>query len=607
MHWIETQNEIRYQVLAITNFLNGSLCLKKVQSSPEITEIRGSLNGSEGEAVHEVRFPRKEWSEESAKEWIDKRKEKIMLKNVVEKINKSSGVQSILFLEKEFTEKSAKDFLISKGLDTANLQKVDGGFFTEINSRDAFQKGTLRKIIMRKGIEAWTGQLIEIQKSMTSPLLDEFALSEDDLHDLEDLDIYEVTLCKSPVVGVPAAFTIVKAENAPEQDFSRWCKIEKADKVKKQVFGYVLVPGVFDSQGDRLTAKEIEKACHSFMRNMAFRNQQGTGTGIEHKVFCAAAYPIENFFDEKGVNGVKGGWWAGKQIVDDGLWKAIEDGEINGFSVGGRAGIRKKAEFQLPLDVPKVSKSNIGVFKMGELEKLLNQIFALAKSAGDNQQALIPEAVMKFNMQPSQIAQKCEEGVNVIGALMGVEMIRKAVNASPTKGGDSGWTALKVIDIVKRGDYGEFGTTSFAQGQSVAKANPMAQYDWYQQMQQQLQCPQQQPTQMPQIQMPVMPNQYPQQMPYNPYQNQQQAQNMQHLEQQRVQLEKALDMLEDQIDLAGGGGVPQRQSNNDFDPPIDMMQDGYNVEDIDYDFNPMEFSASDAAGIKDAFQRGEIS
>jgi hypothetical protein len=165
-------------------------------------------------------------------------------------------------------------------------------------------------------------------------------------YNLTDLEILEFSLVSSP--AVPAGtFAVTKAltKDMPEGSgiILKQFVIKSVDKVRKQVFGYILVPDEVDKQGDTIVAEEVEKAAHSFMKNMAFGTTKGTGTGLQHQVFAGVGYPIQSAIDYtgdigKGAGldaGKPGGWWAGVQITDDEVWKGVEEKKITGFSIGG--------------------------------------------------------------------------------------------------------------------------------------------------------------------------------------------------------------------------------------------------------------------------------
>lgn len=105
------------------------------------------------------------------------------------------------------------------------------------------------------------------------------------------------------------------------------------------VFGVVLEPtkelGKPDSQGDIYSAEEVRQSCHKFM-------EQHRNIGLQHEKYANDRVSIlENYiapadFEIDGQRVAKGTWLLGLR-VDQGLWDAIKQGEITGFSIGGFA------------------------------------------------------------------------------------------------------------------------------------------------------------------------------------------------------------------------------------------------------------------------------
>ncbi len=174
---------------------------------------------------------------------------------------------------------------------------------------------------------------------------------------LSDIDMRHVAFCKKGAVP-DAVYAIVKSEAAPQgaEVIGAIATIAKIDTVKKQVFGYVLVPDKADHQGDVVTKEDIEEARNSFMKNLAHATADGTGASDSH-VTIGGGYPIEVAVDKDGsiakaadAPPSPGGLWVGMQVTSDPVWKKIEKGEYTAFSLGGfgkRTPIGKKADAEL--------------------------------------------------------------------------------------------------------------------------------------------------------------------------------------------------------------------------------------------------------------------
>jgi hypothetical protein len=161
---------------------------------------------------------------------------------------------------------------------------------------------------------------------------------------LSDVQVAEITICKNPAVP-GAKFLIMKSTDVPSGDKFESTVVFKAFNDDKQIaYGYVLVPDIEDKQGHVISADEIEKAAHSFLRTLAKREQKGDGTGHEHEDFSGIGWPVESAVDRDGSIaksfGVsdsdihKGGWWVGVHMEDE-YWALAKSGEITGFSMGG--------------------------------------------------------------------------------------------------------------------------------------------------------------------------------------------------------------------------------------------------------------------------------
>ncbi len=141
------------------------------------------------------------------------------------------------------------------------------------------------------------------------------------------------------------------SEEIEKEDFDRISEvcpneieICKKDDEKRLVTGIVLEPDVVDAQGDTITADEIQKAAHFFMRKsrtIGFRHSS------KAKAELVESSTTLNSFSIDGPNGkqkVKKGTWVITVFVgDDKLWASVKKKDINAFSVGG-FGTRQKID-----------------------------------------------------------------------------------------------------------------------------------------------------------------------------------------------------------------------------------------------------------------------
>lgn len=110
---------------------------------------------------------------------------------------------------------------------------------------------------------------------------------------------------------------------------------EDEETEERFVLGEVLVPEVVDAQGDIISAEEIRKSAHLFMR--ACMNN-----GVEHEYDTPDLHPVESYIapQDLEINGVtvkKGSWIMATQIDNDEIWKSVKAGELTGYSIEAHA------------------------------------------------------------------------------------------------------------------------------------------------------------------------------------------------------------------------------------------------------------------------------
>lgn len=124
----------------------------------------------------------------------------------------------------------------------------------------------------------------------------------------------------------------------PEEK-ARFFKFLKINKRQQVVGGIVYEPDIADTQGDYADAGEIQKAMYNFMEKYA---RQTSRIKVMHKG-KAHSFPVLECFQpehdmKKGGETVKAGsWWLMAKITDKDVWQDIEDGKLQGFSMGGTA------------------------------------------------------------------------------------------------------------------------------------------------------------------------------------------------------------------------------------------------------------------------------
>lgn len=109
--------------------------------------------------------------------------------------------------------------------------------------------------------------------------------------------------------------------------------IIKSDE-QRLVFAEVYAPMQIDSDDETMTAEEIEKMAHQFLKDGNVNK-----IDVMHSFQESGCHIVESFIARKGdPDGFReGSWVMGVHIVPDDLWEAVKKGEINCFSFAGVA------------------------------------------------------------------------------------------------------------------------------------------------------------------------------------------------------------------------------------------------------------------------------
>lgn len=121
-------------------------------------------------------------------------------------------------------------------------------------------------------------------------------------------------------------------------------RVIRKDDELKQIFGWASVSMVgddlvVDKQGDIILPDELENASHEYMlssRDHGLSHASfGTGRLIASQVFTPDLAKREGIAAKNAAGQNIYGWRVGFQIDDEAVWKAIKDGELPEFSIGG--------------------------------------------------------------------------------------------------------------------------------------------------------------------------------------------------------------------------------------------------------------------------------
>ena len=110
--------------------------------------------------------------------------------------------------------------------------------------------------------------------------------------------------------------------------------ILKAAAQKQIVYGVVLAPDEVDSQGDFMTAEDIETAAHAYLATSRVIGSEH-GRPIEASVVESYVAPQQLQFAGQTEPVSQGSWIMGVKIHDQAEWQKALAGGYTGFSVGG--------------------------------------------------------------------------------------------------------------------------------------------------------------------------------------------------------------------------------------------------------------------------------
>ncbi|MFO6495020.1 MULTISPECIES: XkdF-like putative serine protease domain-containing protein [Bacillus] len=128
-------------------------------------------------------------------------------------------------------------------------------------------------------------------------------------------------------------FFLTKSKQTPT--FQKEVKlIAKAEDEKKLVYGVVYEPNVIDAHQDFMTAEEIQKAAHGFLKDARKIDKDHNFQGGVGEVVESYIAPAD--FEVNGETIAKGSWVLVTKACDE-VWEQIKKGEITGYSMAGTA------------------------------------------------------------------------------------------------------------------------------------------------------------------------------------------------------------------------------------------------------------------------------
>lgn len=147
-------------------------------------------------------------------------------------------------------------------------------------------------------------------------------------------------------------FFFTKSEDNPTLKKDVKIFVNKATEEQQLVYGIVYEPDVEDAHGDYMTATEIEKAAHGFLKDA--RNVDN-----EHDFEAGAGEVVESYIAptdfELGEHEVKKGAWVLVTKATEEIWEEVKKGTITGYSMAGTATTIEKKQNEKPTDVDEVT------------------------------------------------------------------------------------------------------------------------------------------------------------------------------------------------------------------------------------------------------------
>ena len=139
----------------------------------------------------------------------------------------------------------------------------------------------------------------------------------------------------------------------------RTIDIKKTDSYNNIVMGEVYIPNVVDTDGETITAEDVEKMAHDFMKKGNISK-----IDINHDFNESGCVVVESFVARKGDPDFEEGAWVMAVQCPDDVFQKVLNGELNGFSFAGTSEEKKRARVLMEVSktiVNTTMKNNDGV------------------------------------------------------------------------------------------------------------------------------------------------------------------------------------------------------------------------------------------------------
>jgi hypothetical protein len=240
----------------------------------------------------------------------------------------SRTIQSLIFARTRFKDAaSAKKWLKDNGFDDNGLDETSTSYRARQFDPTYFEAATFRTIPITDGVSGVYGQIAAKEDT------DSAAKADAAVGNWEAVRAVNEALCTRSLGIVPASADVAKADDGTEERFVLSMVLEPND-------GKNGVPLEPDTQKDIYSADEIRKAAHRWMEN-------GGAVDLAHSwraLSKGAVKVLESFIapcdftlgeGDKTTKIRKGSWLVGLRVLDEKLWKAVKDGTLGAFSIGG--------------------------------------------------------------------------------------------------------------------------------------------------------------------------------------------------------------------------------------------------------------------------------
>ena len=149
---------------------------------------------------------------------------------------------------------------------------------------------------------------------------------------IEDLEVQFISLVDKAANQRTLVYKAAGASASPA--VRKTVEIAKVNDEQRLLIGVVYAPDEPDAHGEQMTAAEIQKAAHAFLKaartasvDKQHDEQPVPGVAVVESYLTKA----DGEFDDEPA----GTWVVAVHVEDDETWEAVKKGDITGFSMGG--------------------------------------------------------------------------------------------------------------------------------------------------------------------------------------------------------------------------------------------------------------------------------